>query len=185
MRRRICVRRAGGENALVFPAFVPCPTAWLQELETKTRAYADQLRQAAQAEGRRKLEAERDELADRIALASLLPKVRLEVQRLKKLNLISKAIPATSTQQITKLGNDIADHVITPQLRDRFQSEIVALAANRVRVEIVRSGGRFGSPQYQVRFFANPSARVHEVLMGRNTSAKRPDVPATCLPPMK
>ena len=32
------------------------------------------------------------------------------------------------------------------------------------RVEVVRSGGQFGSPQYQVRLFANPKAKVHIVL---------------------
>ncbi len=33
-----------------------------------------------------------------------------------------------------------------------------------MRVEVVRSGGQFCSPQYQVRFFANPKAKVHAVL---------------------
>src|SRR3546814_6616883 len=55
----------------------------------------------------------------------------------------------TATNTITKTGNDIADTVITPRLRDRFQEEIVRLAASKVRVEIVRSGGKYGSPQYQ------------------------------------
>ena len=62
------------------------------------------------------------------------------------------------------MGNDIADTVITPRLRDRFQEEIVRLAASKVRVEIVRSGGKYGSPQYQVRLFAKPNAKVHEIL---------------------
>ena len=61
-------------------------------------------------------------------------------------------------------GHDIADNVITPKMRDQFQSEIVRLAAEKVRVEVVRSGGQFGSPQYQVRLFANPKAKVHIVL---------------------
>ena len=43
-------------------------------------------------------------------------------------------------------------------------SSRVRLAADRVRVEVVRSGGQFGSPHYQVRFFANPKAKVHNVL---------------------
>jgi ABC-type multidrug transport system ATPase subunit len=49
-------------------------------------------------------------------------------------------------------------------MRDRFQQEIVALAGGRVRVEVVRSGGKFGSPQYEVRLYANPKAKVHDVL---------------------
>jgi energy-coupling factor transporter ATP-binding protein EcfA2 len=69
-----------------------------------------------------------------------------------------------ATNAITKLGNDIADNVITPRMRDQFQSEIVRLAAEKVRVEIVRSGGQYGSPNYQVRLFANHRAKVHMVL---------------------
>jgi wobble nucleotide-excising tRNase len=49
-------------------------------------------------------------------------------------------------------------------MRDQFQSEIVRLAAEKVRAEVVRSGGQFGSPRYQVRLFANPKAKVHIVL---------------------
>jgi ABC-type proline/glycine betaine transport system ATPase subunit len=49
-------------------------------------------------------------------------------------------------------------------VRDRFQEEIQKLAASRVRVDIVRSGGKYGSPQYQIRLFANETAKVHSVL---------------------
>jgi hypothetical protein len=83
---------------------------------------------------------------------------------LKALRLVAKCLGETSTNLITRLGNDIADEVITPKVRDQFQSEIIRLAAYRVRVEIVRAGGKYGSPQYQVRFFANPQAAVHNVL---------------------
>ena len=50
------------------------------------------------------------------------------------------------------------------KLRDRFQEEIVKLAAEKIRVEIVRSGGKYGSPQYQVRLFAKPDAKVQDIL---------------------
>src|SRR3546814_8401890 len=52
--------------------------------------------------------------------------------------------------------------------------EIVRLAASKVRVEIVRSGGKYGSPQYQVRLFAKPDAKVHEILSeGEKTCVAR------------
>ncbi len=57
-------------------------------------------------------------------------------------------------------------------MRDRFQQEIVALAGNRVCVEVARSGGKFGSPQTEVKLKANPKAKVHDVLSeGEQTSA--------------
>ena len=118
---------------------------------------------AARADERKKLEADFTELSDRALLAGMLPVVTDEIQRLKTIRFLTECAGDTATNTITKMGNDIADTVITPRLRDRFQEEIVRLAASKVRVEIVRSGGKYGSPQYQVRLFANPKAKVHMV----------------------
>ncbi len=164
LRRRITVLGLASNNHLTLPAAAANPSKDVLEQERRLRMYADELAKAAGEEGRKKLEAERDELADRISLATLYPKAEAEVARLAALALVAKCLPSTATNQITKLGNDIADQVITPKIRDQFQNEIVSLASNRVRVEIVRSGGRFGSPQYQIRFFANANVRVHTVL---------------------
>lgn len=101
---------------------------------------------------------------DRERLSDLLPKARREVARLASLDLLKKCLSETTTNAITTLGNSIADEVITPKVRDRFQEEIQKLAASRVRVDIVRSGGKFGSPHYQVRLFANEKAKVGQVL---------------------
>src|SRR3546814_20991647 len=89
----------------------------------------------------------------------MLPVVTDEIQRLKTIQFLTEGAGDTATNTITKMGNDIADTVMTPRLRDRFQEEIVRLAASKVRVEIVRSGGKYGSPQYQVRLFAKPDAK--------------------------
>lgn len=142
----------------------PSPEVTIRSLAAETLAYADELAQASDPEGRSRLEAERDALRDRAALSGLLPKARAEVARLKALKLVKQCIAETATNAITTLGNNIADEVITPRVRDRFQEEIQKLAASRVRVDIVRSGGKFGSPQYQVRLFANDRAKVGLVL---------------------
>jgi len=109
-------------------------------------------------------EAELAELNDRALLGGMLQQVTEEVERLKNIQFLEQCLTDTATNSITKLGNDIADTVITPKLRDRFQEEIVKLAAEKVRVEIVRSGGKYGSPQYQVRLFAKPDAPVGNIL---------------------
>lgn len=49
-------------------------------------------------------------------------------------------------------------------MRDRFLDEIVKLAANRVRVEVARTGGKAGSPQYEVKLLVNKKAKVSAVL---------------------
>ncbi len=163
LRRHVLLKGLGGDE-LKLPSIPPSPSADLGQLETTLRDYAAELRKSAGADERKKLEADFSELSDRALLAGMLPVVTDELKRLKTIRFLTECAGDTATNSITKMGNDIADTVITPKLRDRFQEEITKLAAEKVRVEIVRSGGKFGSPQYQVRLFANPDAKVHEVL---------------------
>ena len=113
---------------------------------------------------RQKLISEFHELEDMEKVEIFQQKAQTERDRLRKLKVIEDCIRQASTRTITELGNKIADEVVTPRLRDKFQNEITALAGNRVRVEIRRAGGKYGSPLYQVRLFANASVKVHEVL---------------------
>ena len=164
LRRALVLRAASSGSTGALPPLPSSPVDDLKTLAREAERYADELAAAADAAGRAVLEAERLELRDRAALDVLLPKAEAEIRRLVELVRIALCIGETNTAAITKLGNSIADEVITPRVRDRFQEEIQKLAAGRVRVDITRSGGRFGSPQYQVRLFANPKAKVHNVL---------------------
>jgi AAA domain len=164
LRRRLCERALMSQDPLVVPAPELNPAQSIRDLELAARRYAAELRAAADAEGRKCLEAERDELADRIALEALGEKATAEVARLKALKLIDRCLGDTSTTSITRFGNSIADEVITPKMRDCFYNEIVGLAASRIRVEIVRSGGKYGSPHYQIKFIGAPNVLVANVL---------------------
>jgi energy-coupling factor transporter ATP-binding protein EcfA2 len=164
LRRRVMLCSLGTGQSVELPQVVESPLAALAQCEEAVRKYADELRRSAGAEERKKLEAELAELHDRSLLAGALPTVLEEIQRLGAIRFIASCAADTTTNAVTKFGNDIADTVITPKMRDRFQEEIVRLAAERVRAEIVRSGGKYGSPQYQVRLFAKPNAKVHDIL---------------------
>ena len=147
-----------------LPDIAPNPAADLAQLETRIRNYAAELQKSATADERKKLETDLAELSDRALLGGMMQTVREEVDRLKTIQFLEQCIGDTATNAITIVGNDIADTVITPKLRDRFHEEIVKLAADKVRVEIVRCGGKYGSPQYQVRLLAKPDAKVQDVL---------------------
>lgn len=147
-----------------LPPAEPLPEAALDALIASVRTYAASLSASVDHEGRKKLEQELAELLDTRNAAELYIIAVAEVERLKKLVRVQACLKEMSTAAITKLGNGIADDLITPLMQDRFQQEIVALADNRVRVKIERSGGKFGSPQYEVRLFASPSAKVENVL---------------------
>lgn len=164
LRAARCQRSLGVDRTLELPSFSESPLDELTEFEAHLRTYADELEIAKEGEGRRTLEDEVDDLRDRLSITTLLPFAQREVERLKAIKLLNACLQETLTTAITKLGNDIADDVISPKMRDQFQNEIVRLAANRVRVEVVRSGGALGAPQYQVRFFAAPKAQVYNVL---------------------
>ena len=148
-------------NVLALPAAVA--DAVKTEAE-QTRAYATSLNDASGGTAR---EAVLDELAclqDSKQSEKLLDIATKEIARLAALKRNDDCLRETATTAITRLGNEIADNLITPRMRDRFQEEIVKLAGSRVRVEVVRSGGKFGSPQYEVKLYANPKAKVHDVL---------------------
>lgn len=130
----------------------------------QARAYATSLDDASGGEAREAVLNEQADLLDRKQSRELLDIAKTEIERLSELKRIEDCLRDTATTAITRLGNEIADNLITPRMRDRFQQEIVALAGNRVRVEVVRSGGKFGSPQYEVKLYANPKAKVHDVL---------------------
>jgi energy-coupling factor transporter ATP-binding protein EcfA2 len=164
LRRHVLLKALGGAGEVQLPHVPPSPVSDLGQLQTTLRNYAAELRKSADADERKKLEADFAELSDRALLAGMLQVVTDEIQRLKTIRFLTECAGDTATNAITKMGNDIADTVITPRLRDRFQEEIVKLAASKVRVEIVRSGGKYGSPQYQVRLFAKQDAKVHEIL---------------------
>jgi hypothetical protein len=83
---------------------------------------------------------------------------------LQAIRFLDDCLADTTTNTITTLGNKIADQVLTPRLRDTFLAEIVGLVGATVRVEMVRAGGQYGSPQYQVLLLAKPDAKVAEVL---------------------
>lgn len=164
LRRSIVLRAANIGGDVNLPELPSSPEAALRQLATDTLIYAQELAKAADIDGHKRLEIERDELRDRAALVDLLPKAKVEVNRLASLALLEKCLGETTTNAVTALGNSIADEIITPRVRDRFQEEVQKLAASRVRVDIVRSGGKFGSPQYQVRLFANDRAKVGQIL---------------------
>lgn len=164
LRRYALVRAVTNSHEFHPPKSAPDPSKELEKLEVIIRSYAAELQKSATDDARKILQKELAELSDRATLHDILPEVTEEISRLKAIQLIDECLADTTTNSITKIGNEIADTIITPKLRDRFQEEIVKLAAEKVRVEIIRSGGKFGSPQYQIRLFAKPDAKVGIIL---------------------
>ena len=161
--RRFTFLRSLSEVARVPQISVPP----LDEVEDQIRASetrADEMDRLGDPIQRSQRQAELHELIDRHSLATAISAVESEHSRLVMIDFLEACCKDLGTNAITNLGNRIADEAITPQLRDRFSEEVTALVSNKVRVELVRSGGRYGSPQYQVQLLAKPDAKVLNVL---------------------
>jgi hypothetical protein len=65
----------------VIPAAEPFPIAQISALEADTRKYATDLQNAASGNERKALQAQRQELADRITLRAHLPTIQAEIAR--------------------------------------------------------------------------------------------------------
>ncbi len=161
MRRRQAMASDATKEIHDLP---PNPGPELIELATYLNEYATNLLSGADTDERDKLVEIYNQLNDRNQSTRLNAIAKSEIERLKKMKALEDCIAECGTTAITRLGNDIADQTITPAMRDRFYDEIVKLAANKVRVEIVRTGGKAGSPQYEVKFLANKKAKVANVL---------------------
>lgn len=164
LRRHMARLCLAGDEKVTVPAAEPFPSAGVSDLETQIRAYAADLQKAATGEQRKALEAERQELADRALLGEHMPAVKAEIERLKAIRFLDDCLSDTVTNAITKLGNDIADEVLTPRLRDKFAEELIGLVGAHIRMEMVRAGGQYGCPQYQIRLLAKPDAKVPDIL---------------------
>jgi AAA domain len=164
VRRYALQRRIAGDEQTTVAPPAPFPAVQIAELEAAVRKYAADLQNAAAGQERQALEVEFQELADREALRTHLAALKAEIARLQSIRFLDACISDTTTNTITTLGNRIADQVLTPRLRDKFADEIINLAGRQVRVEMVRAGGQYGSPHYQVRLLAAPTVNVAGVL---------------------
>jgi hypothetical protein len=164
LRRYAALSLIAGNETVSIPAPEAFPGEAITRLCAEVTLYAAELQKAATGDDRKALEAERQELSDRAMLQAQMPTIRDEIARMQSFRFLENCIADTTTNAITTLGNRIADDVLTPRLRDRFSSEIIELVGSNVRVEMVRAGGQYGSPQYEVRLLAKPDAKVADVL---------------------
>lgn len=173
VRKFLAIARARRSSALMdgdadnIQNLIPFPLSIEIELDavvTELHTHAANLAASVEGSERKALLAQLQQLKDRSEHVRLKAIAEAEINRLKELKALEKCISECSTSAITRLGNSIADETITPAMRDRFHEEIVKLAAHRVKVEIARTGGKAGSPQYEVKFLANKKAKVSAVL---------------------
>lgn len=149
------IRRAktSGDWNFPIPTELNGVGAELETLVESMRNEADQLERSANADERRKLEAELAELQAREWLATVLGDVKEHIHRLSKIKKLQNCIAETRTNRITAKSKELAKEHVTDQLRDAFASEIKKMeqGVRRLNVELTAAAGEFGSSYYRIR----------------------------------
>jgi hypothetical protein len=148
----------------MLPQFSATAITSLKSLETQLANRITEVQNAGDATARQLLERERQELDDRVWLASVLDDVRKEIERRKKLSLLASATNDTDTRAITTKSTTLADKLVTTALRDRFSHELDRLGLTKLRIELVQTTSQYGVPKFKLSLIASPSAEVGLVL---------------------
>ena len=163
-RQAACNNSLEGSGDATLSAWSTSPLNDLIKHEKSLRKCAKQMEDSLDPEKRKKLMGELNELMDRDSVSDLSSIVKTEIDRLGELHILDLCIKDLDTKAITRLGGKIADEVITPQVKNKFEEEITWLASNRMSVEVVRSGNKQGSPQFQLKFKNSPNEKIQTIL---------------------
>lgn len=88
-----------------------------------------------------------------------------EIERLKRVALLEKAQGLTTTKALSTKKSNLAEELITKAFVTRFEKELEALGASRVKVTIEKSRGTKGQVLHEVRLVGNKTgARVIDIL---------------------
>ena len=110
------------------------------------------------------LSAELRELESRVSLAEGLTVIVEEIERKKRLATYRQCIDDTSTQLITRKSTELTKELVTDQLRNTFQAELMKLEFKHLAIEIQTAGGAKGALFHHLVFTIAPNISVVDVL---------------------
>lgn len=93
----------------------------------------------AKGQNREVLIKEANELSTRKWLSSQKQEIKKEVNRLKKINHLKKALRSANTGPLSTKKSELADYLITPAFIKRFKAELKILGASRIKVELKKT----------------------------------------------
>jgi energy-coupling factor transporter ATP-binding protein EcfA2 len=116
------------------------------------------------SEERKKLVAERDELADREWLAGIEDNVIADIARRQEINVLQKASKDTSTMRVTTKSGEVAEALVTNTLRSQFAKEVDRLDVAALAIELRKEKTTQGVPLCRVSLIKKRDEKVDEVL---------------------
>lgn len=148
--------------ALPGVALLPAEALSAQDAVLTTRIAA--LIAEEGSEARNALRAEYQELLDRGWLAVIENDVIAEIGRRKQIAALKVAQKDTTTNKITALSGEIAEHLVTRTLRTEFTREVDKLGVAALAIELRKQKTSYGVPLFRVSLMQEPEACVGDVL---------------------
>lgn len=163
-RLRQMERRHGGEVLPIYRDPVEPPTDRLSAHAIDLSNRAAGLTAEADTPERKALIAERDGLADRRWLGTIIDDVFAEIERIKKIAALKKAEQDTRTNKITGKSTEVAEALVTNALRAQFAIEVGRIGVAGLAIELKQEKSAYGIPRFKVALTRNPAAGVGDVL---------------------
>lgn len=138
------------------------PLAGIEEkLENDAKAFDED------AKGGKKLELQKKsrELSAQKWLSQQKAAISTEVERLKAVHLLDEARRLANTTALSSKKSTLADVLVTAAFKKRFETELKALGASRVRVAITKTKTAKGQAWHQIKLKDNKhTAKTGEIL---------------------
>lgn len=118
------------------------PPKWIQEANAQSKSLgelAERYDEDAKSDNREEIKNKLNGLQARKWLSEHRAAIDEEVTRLKLLNQIQQAKKSANTKALSQKKGELAEALITDAFVQRFNSEIKALGASQVQVELVKS----------------------------------------------
>lgn len=140
------------------------PIADLEILSVRLAEEAHALEAAAKSDNRQGLQKQLAELIARQWLGTVRLDVVFELNRLELLWRFDQAIRSTDPTAITTKSGHLTDQYVTNDLIARFEREVKALGAGRLRVRLESAGAQMGAKKLRIVLGGAETGSIEDVL---------------------
>ena len=123
------------------------------------------LRATEESEGREEIPTDLEELKDREKLSMVQEDVIADINRKKEISALEDAKRGgTATNRTTIKSGEVAEHLVTGALRDRFADEIKKLDIASLQVNLQKINPAYGVTRFKITLSRRPDMAVGKIL---------------------
>jgi ABC-type dipeptide/oligopeptide/nickel transport system ATPase subunit len=152
------------EEAIPHPLLSP---KWIEEANVHSKSFGElaaKYDEDAKRDNREEIKKTLKSLQARKWLSEHRDSINEEVTRLKILNQIQKSKTLTNTQALSKKKGELAETLITDAFAQRFNAQLLALGASKVKVELVKSEVRKGRVLHKLQLRGASQSGLADIL---------------------